>query len=71
MSRDVEGTSFHCEKLKKMAEQRHAVSISCRHRASTARTIADRIVYEEMARRFAEQAGALRKQLAIWKRRNA
>lgn len=67
MPGNVENTDLHCEQLRQLAEQRHAASMSCHRLASAARTIEDRIVYEEMARRIAEEAAALKRRLQTWK----
>ena len=67
MSGTVEDTNPHCEQLRALAEQRHAASMSCHRIAATARTIEDRIAYEEMARRMEEEAAALKRRMHAWK----
>ena len=67
MSGIVEHTDLHCEQLRQLAEKRHAASMSCHRLASAARTVEDRILYEEMARRIDEEAAALKRRMQSWK----
>ena len=67
MSGDAENADLQCEHLRKIAERRHAASVACHRIAATARTTEDRIVYEEMARRIAEEAAALKRRMSAWK----
>ena len=67
MSDAVEHTDPRCEELRQLAQERHSASIACHRIASAARTVQDRIVYEEMARRFAEEAAALKRRMQNWK----
>lgn len=66
MSTQFETTTPQCARLRELAEQRHEASIACRRLASEARTAADRIVFEEMARRSAESAAALDRKIEAW-----
>ena len=67
MSRRVEDSVLHWERLRQLAERRHAASLACRRLADSARTMDDRIVYEEMARRIADEATALRQRMQAWR----
>ena len=67
MSDHIERHHSQVKRLAALAESRHVASVACHRAASATRTVEDRIVYEEMARRIAEEAEALKRRLAIWK----
>jgi len=66
MAMEVERANLHCARLRELAERRHEASIACRRLASEARSAEDRILFEEMARRTAEAAASLDRQMAAW-----
>jgi len=66
MGMEIEGANLHCARLRELAARRHEASIACRRLASEARTAEDRILFEEMARRTAEAAASLDRQMAVW-----
>jgi len=67
MSGNVENADLRCEQLRELAERRHAASVACHLLASAAKTAEDRILYEEMARRTAEEAEKLERTVSAWR----
>jgi hypothetical protein len=61
-----DGTNPQCIRLRELAERRHEASVACRRLASEAKSAGDRILFEEMARRSAEAAAALDRQIEAW-----
>ena len=66
MAMEIDAANPQCARLRELAERRHEASIACRRLASEATSAADRILFEEMARRAAEAAAALDRQMVVW-----